>query len=190
MASEATATMITPDEDAELMRRVQTGDEAALGALMQRWEIPVKSVIGRIVLNAREAEDLAQETFVRLWQHRDKYRTAAAFRPWIFAIAVNLARNRLRWWRSRPEIALEEWSDNTGDASDGATAAVRSERTAAVRDASASLPTDLRDVIVLSEYQQMRHAEIADAVGATAKIVENRIHRARERLRLALKSRI
>lgn len=182
--------MIDPGEDTELMRRVQTGDEAALGALMQRWERPVKAVIGRIVLNAREAEELAQETFVRLWQQRAKYRPDAAFRPWIFSIAVNLARNRLRWWRSRPEVALEAWHEDANDLGNSATAAERRERAAAVRDAIALLPTDLREAIVLFEYEQMSHAEIATAVGATTKAIETRIHRARERLRVALKSRL
>src|SRR3954465_972653 len=100
----------TPSEDAELMRRVQTGDEAALGALMERWELPVKSVIARLVFNASEAEELAQETFVRVWQQRKKFHAGAEFRPWVFAIAVNLARNRLRWWRRRPTVELHEWS--------------------------------------------------------------------------------
>ena len=182
MAPEAAIT-ITPGDDAELMQRVQGGDESALGMLMQRWERPVKSIIGRLVLNAREAEDLAQETFVRVWQQRDKFRRDAAFRPWIFAIAVNLARNRLRWWRSRPEVALEEWTDSGHAQASGATAAERAERAAAVRDAIAALPTDLREAIVLFEYEQMSHSEIAIAVGATPKAVENRVRRARERLR-------
>ena len=79
------------------MRRVQAGDEAALGALMERWELPVKGLIARIVLNSRDADELAQETFVRVWQQREKFRAGAEFRPWVFSIAVNLARNRLRW---------------------------------------------------------------------------------------------
>lgn len=175
-------------EDAELMRRVQAGDEAALGALMERWELPVKSVIGRIVLNASEAEELAQEVFVRLWQQREKFRPDAAFRPWIFAIAINLARNRLRWWRSRPEVALEEWTNNGGEATGGARSAEIAERSAAVRDAIAALPTDLREAILLFEYEQMSQAEIALVVGASPKAVETRIHRARERLRARLKA--
>ena len=91
-------------EDRELMARVQAGDDAALGVLMKRWELPVKSLIARMVLNAGEAEELAQETFVRVWQQRARFRADAAFRPWVFAIAVNLARNRLRWWRRRPMV--------------------------------------------------------------------------------------
>lgn len=180
------ATTSTPGEDTALMQRVQAGDETALGALMQRWESPVKSVVGRLVFNVREAEELAQETFVRVWHQRAKFHPTAAFRPWIFSIAVNLARNRLRWWRSRPEVALEEWTDCGTENATGAVAAERAEKAAAVRDAIASLPTDLREAIVLSEYERMTHAEIAAAVGATPKAVENRVHRARERLRSIL----
>ncbi len=173
------------------MESVQRGDEAAFGRLMERWERPVKSVIARLVFNAGEAEELAQETFVRVWQQREKYRAGAAFRPWVFAIAVNLARNRLRWWRKRPEVALEEWTERDGDSGSGEGGGARgleqAERASAVRDAIAGLPADLREAIVLFEYQEMSHAEIAAAVGATPKAVETRIHRAREKLRSTLK---
>ncbi|HVU34379.1 MAG TPA: sigma-70 family RNA polymerase sigma factor [Opitutaceae bacterium] len=194
-------------DDRALMARLQADDEAALGPLMDRWELPTKAVIGRIVLNASEAEELAQETFVRVWQQRDKFRPGATFRPWLFAIAVNLARNRLRWWRRRPTISLQKWSEGhapttsrttplsapeadvrtsvTPDA--GAAHLEREERAAAVRDAIAALPRELREAIVLFEYEQMSHAEIAEVVGATAKAVETRIYRAKEKLRTALR---
>lgn len=173
----------TAAEDAALMARVQRGDEAALGALMERWELPVKSVVGRIVLNATEAEELAQETFVRVWQQRGKFQTGAAFRPWVFAIAVNLARNRLRWWRRRPNVELQEWTETDGGGLAPENRLETAERAAAVRDAVAALPLELREAIVLSEYEQMSYAEIALAVGATAKAVETRIYRAKEKLR-------
>ncbi len=180
----------TPDDDAELMRRVQAGDEAAFGALMARWERPVKAVIARLVSNASEAEELAQETFVRVWQQRGRFRRDAAVRPWLFSIAINLARNRLRWWRRRPTVEWSEGSavsetDRAEDAA-GANRLVAQERAAAVRAAVAALPGELREAIVLFEYEQMSHAEIAVAVGATPKAVETRIHRAREKLRTAL----
>ncbi len=178
-------------EDAELRGRVRMGDEAALGALMERWERPVKALIARIVLNTGEAEELAQETFVRVWQQREKFRADAEFRPWVFAIAVNLARNRLRWWRRRPGVSLDEWSE-TSEIGDGrwemgGSALERVERAAAVREAIAGLPVELREAIVLFEYEGMSQAEIAEAVGATAKAVETRIYRAKEKLRGALR---
>ena len=194
--------------DTELMRRVQAGDEAALGVLMERWEVPVKRTIARLVFNASEAEDLAQETFVRVWGQREKFRAGADFRPWVFSIAVNLARNRLRWWRRRPEISLQGWSEigdrgsergDRGSARDkeggemgerisethggGAAVLEREERAAAVRAAVAALPVELREVLVLFEYEQLSHADIATALGCTAKAVESRLYRAREKLR-------
>jgi RNA polymerase sigma-70 factor (ECF subfamily) len=178
-------------EDRALMERVRGGDEAAFGVLMARWELPVKAVIARIVFNATETEELAQETFVRLWQQRAKFRAGAEFRPWIFAIAVNLARNRLRWWRRRPTVALEEWSETSESGTKGSAGGrehlEEAERAAAVRVAIAALPVVLREAIVLFEFEQMSQAEIAAIVGATPKAVETRIYRAREKLRVALK---
>jgi RNA polymerase sigma-70 factor (ECF subfamily) len=181
--------------DAALMVRVQGGDKAALAALMERWELPLKSFLARVVLNAAEAEDLAQDTFVAVWQHRTRFRAGAAFKPWVFTIALNLARKRLRWWRRRPTVSLDEWMESDGAATEpsgpepGARRMLeRAETATAVRDAIAALPPDLREAIVLFEFEQLSHAEIASIVHATPKAVETRIHRAKEKLRAALKS--
>jgi RNA polymerase sigma factor (sigma-70 family) len=170
------------------MLRVQQGDEAALGALMRRWEIPLKRLLARIVFNTRDAEELAQAAFVRVWESRARFRAGAEFRPWLFAVAVNLARNRLRWWRRRPEVALDEWlAFETAPERSGARGEIeRRELAAAVQSAVAQLPLALREALVLQEYEEMSHAEIAAALGCTAKAVENRIHRAREKLKTPL----
>jgi RNA polymerase sigma factor (sigma-70 family) len=188
---DASRTETAAEEDRALMIRVQGGDEAALGALMARWERPVKAVVARLIFNGSEAEELAQETFVRVWQQRGRYRAEAEFRPWVLAIAVNLARNRLRWWRRRPLVALDAWTEGVADVTgrDGRGAAERAELAAAVQAAVAALPLDLRAAIVLAEYEQLSHAEIALAVGATPKAVETRIYRAKERLRRTLADR-
>ncbi len=180
--------------DAELMGRVREGDEASLAILMERWELPLKSFIGRIVLNAAEADELAQETFVAVWQNRARFRPGADFKPWVLTIGLNLARKRLRWWRRRPSVSLDEWmrdesapTEARGDERIGADRLARAETATAVRDAIAALPADLREALVLSEYENLSHAEIADVVGATSKAVETRIYRAKEKLRSALK---
>lgn len=189
---------VAREEDRALMARVQTGDEAAFGALMERWERPVKSVIARLVFNVTEAEELAQETFVRVWQQREKFHEGAEVRPWVFSIAVNLARNRLRWWRRRPEVALEAWcAAGEGERGRGGEGEARSsgdggdmerkERAWAVRDAIAALPVELREAIVLFEFEEMSQAEIAVTVGASVKAVEARLARAREKLRVMLR---
>src|SRR5512138_3199018 len=97
--------------DEELMRRLQAGEDAALAPLMQHWEAPVKRFIFRLVGNATEAEDLAQEVFVRVYTKRASYRVGAKFSTWCFAIAANQAKNRLRWWRRRPALSLEAWTE-------------------------------------------------------------------------------
>lgn len=175
------------------MARVQAGDEAALGALMESWERPLKRMLARLVQNAAEADDLAQETFVRVWQQREKFRTGAEFRPWVFSIAVNLARNRLRWWRRRPAVSLEAWREaapGTEPPAAGpaqAAALEQRERAESVRQAVAALPADLREALVLFEYEELSQIEIAAALGCSPKAVETRIYRAREKLRVALK---
>jgi len=182
-------------EDAELMARVQAGDEKAFAVLMGRWELPVKRLIARIVFNTRDAADLAQETMVRVWQRREQFREGAAVRPWIFAIAVNLARNRLRWWRRRPSVSLQEWSEDgeIGKGGDGEKERrgdggdlERKERVAAVGAAVAALPGELREALVLFEYEGLGQAEIAATLGCSVKAVESRVARAKEKLRAAL----
>jgi RNA polymerase sigma factor (sigma-70 family) len=180
----------TASEDSSLMMRVQAGDESAFAALMQRWELPVKSVIARVVLNASEAEDLAQETFVRVWQRRRQFAAGRAVKPWILGIAVNLARNRLRWWRLRPTVSLDEWAEvperDNGPTENGSHNLELAERASAVRAAIAALPPKFREALVLFEYEHMSYAEIAEALSTTVKTIENRIARARDRLRRTL----
>ena len=179
--------------DEEWMRRLQSGEDAALTRLMARWELPVKRFIFRIVGNASEAEDLAQEVFVRIYSKRTSYRVGAKFSTWCFSIAANQAKNRLRWWRRRPALSLNAWAERGGDTADesraGAPAdgeAVRLEKIAAVQMAVAALPVDLRTALVLFEYEEQSMAEIATALSCTTKAVENRLYRARLLLKAAL----
>lgn len=179
--------------DEELMCRLRGGEAAALAPLMRRWEGPVKRFVFRVVGNTAEAEDLAQEVFVRVFTKRSTYRPGAKFSTWCFSIAANQAKNRLRWWRRRPSLSLDAWIGTGGDATDesptGASAsheAVRHEQIVAVQKAVAALPLDLRTTLVLFEYEGQSMADIAAALGCTPKAVENRLYRARQQLKLAL----
>lgn len=179
--------------DEELMRRLQDGDDTALAPLMQRWEIPVKRFVFRLVGSAAEADDLAQEVFVRIYTKRAGYRTGAKFSAWCFSIAANQAKNRLRWWRRRPALSLDAWSEAGGETADesraGAMAsseAVRHEQIAAVQAAIAALPLELRTALVLFEYEAQSMADIGAALGCTTKAVENRLYRARQLLKQSL----
>src|SRR5438105_7504905 len=141
--------------DEEYMSRLQAGDDAALAPLMQRWEGPMKRFLFRLIGNTAEAEDLAQEVFVRIYTKRASYRTGAKFSTWGFSIAANQAKNRLRWWRRRPALSLNAWTEAGGEPLDESAAgaqpssqAVGHERIAAVQHATAALPLDLRTALV------------------------------------------
>jgi RNA polymerase sigma factor (sigma-70 family) len=178
--------------DENLMQRLQGGEDAALAPLMERWEAPVKRFIFRVVGSTVEADDLAQEVFVRVYTKRSSYRPGSKFSTWCFAIAANQAKNRLRWWRRRPEVSLDAWTEAGGETAEGAATnepncrAERRELLAAVQAAIAGLPLDLRTAVVLFEYEGQSMAEIAAAVGCSTKAVENRLYRARQRLKTAL----
>ena len=176
--------------DEELMGRLQAGEEAALAVLMQHWEAPVKRFIFRLIGNTVDAEDLAQEVFLRIYTKRASYRVGAKFSTWCFAIAANQAKNRLRWWRRRPALSLDAWTEAGGETTDvspaGAQAssqAVRNEQRLAVQQAVAGLPVDLRTALVLFEYEQQSVTEIAAVLDCTPKAVENRLYRARQKLK-------
>lgn len=186
--------------DEVLMLRLREGDEAALAALMVRWETPLKSFLYRLLFDTGEAAELAQETFVKLYFERGRFRTEARFAPWLLTIAANLARNRRRWWRRHPAVSLDAPKDEVAGAAPAwepadpgagpAERALASERALTVRHAVSALPHDLREVVVLAEFEERPHLEIAEILGCTAKAVEMRLYRARERLRRSLGSAV
>jgi RNA polymerase sigma-70 factor (ECF subfamily) len=177
--------------DEALMAALADGDLPALDVLMLRWQRPLQAFLYRHLANDADALDLAQETFVRLYRHRENYRPGARFTTWMFQIALNLARDHARKRERRRTDSLEAAppAATAGLAAPGSapdTAARRSEEIAAVRAAIASLPEDLREVLILFEYEDRSHAEIAGIIGATPKAVEARLYRARDKLRASL----
>ena len=177
--------------DEALMAALAADDAPALDALMRRWQTPLRAFLFRHLQNEADALDLAQETFVRLYRHRDRYRPGARFTTWMFQIALNLARDHVRKQQRRRTDSLDGAppAATAGLAAPGSApdaAARRAEEIAAVRAAIAALPEDLREVLVLFEYEDKSHAEIAEIVSATPKTVETRLYRARDKLRATL----
>jgi len=152
----------------------------------------LRGFLYRYTQNGHDAGDLAQETFVRIYQHRARFRPGARFSTWMFQIALNLARSRARWQKRIPPDSLD-WDSETQNSKfqiysggDAGRSESRGERTAAVKTAIAALPPDLRDAVILAEYEEKSQAEIAAIVGTTPKGVETRLYRARQHLRKAL----
>jgi RNA polymerase sigma-70 factor (ECF subfamily) len=173
--------------DREAMERLAGGEDAALNGIMERWKNRLVAYLYRFTGNEAAALDLAQETFVRLYQGRLKFREGSSFPGWLFGIAANLARNHLRWRHRHPTLPLEEASEGCSvSEGDPSLSAEASEREKAVQQAVSALPSDLREALVLAEYEHLSLAEIATIAGCSAKAVERRISRAREILRKEL----
>lgn len=176
-------------EDGEDMRRLQAGHDHALNDIMVRWKQPLANFLFRHTGSETAAIDLAQETFVRVYEHRRGYR-GGRFSTWLFSIALNLARNHARWRKRHPAVSIEAEFESGREIADGrsdpACEAARADEAAVVRAAVLALPEDLRAALLLFEYEELSHAEIAAALGCTPKAVETRLYRARQILRESL----
>ena len=180
------------EADAAAMTRLRGGDELALNELMTRWQQPLANYLTRFCGNEATALDLAQDTFVRVYEARARYDTRGKFATWLYTIAGNLARNSHRWQQRHPSVSLDARTDENGGTlathlPDAAPApdesADTSERASAVRAAIAELPEDQRTIVLLSEYEDRSHADIAAILTCTPKAVETRLYRARQTLR-------
>jgi RNA polymerase sigma-70 factor (ECF subfamily) len=178
---------VSEDNDPDLahMVRLIAGDDSALNQLMDRWQKPLLSFILRYVGNHADSIELAQETFVRVYQNRSQFNFKSKFSTWLLAIATNLCRHHARWRTRHPTISLDEASDQYLSISAEETAsalAERSELAKLVRDEIGRLPHDLKTVIILFEYENLSYHEIGGILGCTPKAVETRLYRVRKLL--------
>lgn len=174
---------------------------SALDRIIQRHGTALHAYLIRLLHDAEDARDLALETFVRLHAHRARFDPGRPFATWLYTIATNLARDRLRWRLRHPQTSLQDPAPGSEPGhgsdleshlpdprSDPAHSMVRAERAEAVRNAIAALPEDLRTVILLSEFENQPNAEIAAILQCSVKAVEMRLYRARHSLRNLLAS--
>lgn len=177
------------------MARLVSGHEVALNELMERHAGKLFNYLIRCLQNEEDAADLAQETFVKVYQSRARFDPRQKFSTWLYAIASNLVKDRYRWRSRHPQVSLDGEGDQSGmslreslpggDPSPHETVQVE-ERADAVRRAVAALPEELRTPLILAEYEERSQAEIGTILGCTAKAVETRIYRARQQLRVSL----
>lgn len=183
-----------PLADSELMAQLAGNHDLALNELMDRWGARVNAFLFKMTGRREVALDLTQETFVKLYQARKRYRSSGNFSTYLFTIAANLARNHARWRKRHPTVSLNAGSDDENyfnfELSDSGIrpdqAADVSERYEQVQRSLLTLPLDLRETMILFIYEGMSYMEIAKVMKCSVKAVETRIYRARTRLRLML----
>jgi RNA polymerase sigma-70 factor (ECF subfamily) len=172
--------------DNELVEASLSGDNSAFGLLVLRYRKLAIGVAYRMCGDSAVAEDVAQDTFVRVWDRLHTFRPQSGnFRSWMCRIATNLTIDTLR--RQRPTVDVEQVSI---PASTGRPEAhtLRRERALAVRSAIADLPEQTRAALILREYEGLSYQEVADALDIPMGTVKSRLNDARRRLRVALAS--
>lgn len=198
---QTSAQLALRDPDIRLMLRVRDDDSTAFEELVELYNHRLITVLQHLVGKPEEAEDLAQEVFLRIYRARKKYRPRAKFSTWLFTIANNLALNALRSRQRKPVVPLnvhdsgplgprpaEQLVHDRGN--QPGQRIQQQELAGIVRQALEKLNERQRVAVVLNKFEDMNYAEIADVMGLTTKGVKSLLCRARENLRQALKDYI
>jgi RNA polymerase sigma-70 factor (ECF subfamily) len=187
-----------PDElDVQAMSQLVSGRDAALNSLMERHAERLFRYLVRCLQNEDDAADVAQDAFVKVYRNRGRFDPKQKFSTWLYAIAANLVKDRYRWRSRHPQVSLD--AEPESDGGGFRNLLVQSgqlpnehvqaeERAASVRRAISELPEELRQPLILAEYEECSHAEIGAILGCSVKAVEMRIYRARQQLRIKLEA--
>ena len=187
--------MTQDDSDQQLVERVQAGEKAAFDLLVRKYQHRVLKLVSRFVNDASEAEDVAQEAFIKAYRALASFRGDSAFYTWLYRIAINTAKNALVSNRRRPvdfDLDLQDPEQydrharlKEGDTPEGVL--LTEEIRTVVERAMEQLPEDLRTAIVLRELEGLSYEEIAEAMDCPVGTVRSRIFRAREAIDRKLK---
>jgi RNA polymerase sigma-70 factor, ECF subfamily len=185
------------DTDAALMLRVKQGDAAAFAELVERYKQPVMNVVYRMLRDATEAEDVAQNVFIQVHKSAERYKVTAKFSTWLFTITRNLCLNELRRRSRHPAESLD--APNPADEgqplqqhADGKVASppdtlLQGELEEKIEEALGGLPENQRMAILLCRQEELSYDEIANVLGCSVSATKSLIHRGRETLKQKLK---
>jgi RNA polymerase sigma-70 factor (ECF subfamily) len=174
--------------DHDLLRRVQQGDTVAFSNLVERYRDRLMNVIGRMPISQEEAEDIVQETFVRVYQHRDAFDFKHCFSTWLYTIALNLARNELRKKKRYKFVDIFDLQNKEVEVA--VDAKIPSNLGPAIEAAVASLPEKYKTAFLLRDIEEVSYEEIARILSVPLGTVKSRVNRARSILRDKLKPRM
>jgi len=176
------------EKDFVLMRAIQKGDMVAFDSMVNRYRGRLMNVIGRMLSSTEEAEDVVQETFVRVYQHRQSFNFQHCFSTWIYTIGLNLARNELR---KRRRFKFFEISEMKGSEKELAVdPKLPSRLPELLKSAVATLPEKYREAFLLRDIEEMAYDEVAKILDVPLGTVKSRVNRARLMLREKLKPRM
>jgi RNA polymerase sigma-70 factor (ECF subfamily) len=171
------------DSDEALMARVAKGDQRAYRTLAGRHLPAMLGLARRILGNAADAEEVAQEAMLRVWTHAPRWQPLAAFRTWLTRVVVNLCLDRKR---RAPWVALEAAGEIVDPTPDAAELSETDERDRLVAGAIEELPARQRTAIMLTYSEGLSNAQVAEILDTTVSAVETLLVRGKQNLRRAL----
>ena len=184
---------VTLTTDEQLVERAQAGDGEAFGEVVRRWERKIYALAYGITGSVEDARDATQETFINAYRNLARFRGEAQVSSWLHRIAVNQCISRQRRARVRAETGLDEEVEagreqflSAGREDSPAHASESKQRAEAVRRAVASLPEELREVVLMKEFEELTFQQIADALQIPLSTVKSRLYTALKQLRLKL----
>ncbi len=185
------------DPDAALMMRVKQGDTAAFTELVDKYKQPVINLVARMLQDATEAEDIAQNVFVQAFRSAHRYEASARFTTWLFTIARNLCFNELRRRSRHPVESMDVSPAEAGERvvqqyEDRSSASppdtlLHGELKHKLGEALAQLPESQRMAVLLCQQDELSYEEIAKVLGCSLSATKSLIHRGRETLKQRLK---
>jgi len=176
------------DNDAVLVQRAREGDRRAFDLLVRKYQHKIVQLVGRYVHNAADAQDVAQEAFIKAYRALPRFRGDSAFYTWLYRIAINTAKNHLVAASRRPPgddidaVDAEQLGGESGLKEYGTPErmVLKDEIGQTIAEAIEALPEDLRTAITLRELEGLSYEEIAEAMNCPIGTVRSRIFRARE----------
>lgn len=187
-----------PMDDEALMVRIAAGDHDAFAELVRRYEAKARRYVYRFFRDAGVAEDIAQETFLRIYRAAERYEPAGRFSTYFYRIAANLCYDRLRMLKRRGSSVSNTVDNVSLDQTENVDVrprfdppdrgVERKEEREIVRDAVDSLPSSLSQIVALREFEGLRYKEIAEVLSIGVNEVKVRLHQARKLLRKELRA--
>ena len=180
--------------DAEIIEKVLSGDVNSFELLVAKYEKMIYNLALTKLRNRESAEDISQECFLRAYKMLRSYRTESAFSTWIYRICQNLIADHFRKNKKTNTVSLSftgedgewgEWKEFEipDENSDPAGEVIRAEKIKKIREIIDSLPDDLREIIILRDFEDQSYADIAEMLALEIGTVKSRLNRAREKLK-------
>lgn len=182
------------DTDEQLVARVQQGDKRSFDLLVLKYQHKVMSLVRRFVKDQTEAEDVAQEAFIKAYRAINSFRGDSAFYTWLYRIAVNTAKNALDARKRRPgsDVDIDDvedfaFSDNLRVEENPETLLASEDMHRIIEETLAVLPEELRRALMLREFDGLSYEDIAEIMQCPIGTVRSRIFRAREAIDIAIR---